>query len=46
MWFVGAFDPVLQLVIFGRQKLGDLLISRRPPKHRQRPGESQLAPTY
>jgi len=24
MWFVGSFDPVLELVIFGLQKLGDL----------------------
>jgi hypothetical protein len=27
MWFVGAFDAVLELVIFGRQKLDDLIIS-------------------
>jgi hypothetical protein len=27
MWFVGSFDPVLELVIFRRQKLGDLIIS-------------------
>ena len=27
MWLVGSFDPVLELVIFGRQKLGDLIIS-------------------
>lgn len=27
MWFVGPFDPVLELVIFGRQKPGDLIIS-------------------
>jgi hypothetical protein len=39
MWFVGSFDPVLELVIFGRQKLGDLIISgsyvakRRPVSH-------------